>query len=55
MAHEKFPIPPPVRQFATRFSEAGFSLYIVGGAVRDHLLGRAVKIMTSPPTRSRMR
>lgn len=38
----KFPIPPPVRQFATRFSEAGFSLYIVGGAVRDHLLGRAV-------------
>ena len=38
----KFPVPPEIRQFAARFTEAGFSLYIVGGAVRDHLLGRPV-------------
>jgi len=35
----KFPIPPTIKQFATRFSEAGFSIYIVGGAVRDYYAG----------------
>ena len=33
------PIPPVIRRFAQYFANAGFSLYIVGGAVRDHLLG----------------
>ncbi len=36
---QAFPIPPVIQQFASRFRKAGFSLYIVGGAVRDHLLG----------------
>jgi putative nucleotidyltransferase with HDIG domain len=35
-----FPISQSIRQFADRFTQAGFSIYIVGGAVRDHLLGR---------------
>lgn len=35
-----FPISRSIRQFANHFTEAGFSIYIVGGAVRDHLLGR---------------
>lgn len=34
-----FPISPLLQRFARHFSNAGFSLYIVGGAVRDHLLG----------------
>lgn len=36
----KFPIPASIQQFADRFTNAGHSLYIVGGAVRDHYLGR---------------
>lgn len=36
-----FPIPDTVRSFARFFSQAGFSLYIVGGAVRDYYLDRA--------------
>ncbi|NLE16002.1 MAG: HD domain-containing protein [Spirochaetales bacterium] len=32
-------IPPVIRRFARYFTDAGYSLYIVGGAVRDHLLG----------------
>lgn len=35
-----FPIPPVIQRFAKRFTNSGFSLYIVGGAVRDHLLGK---------------
>lgn len=35
-----FPVPRTIKQFASRFTEAGFSVYIVGGAVRDHYLGR---------------
>ena len=35
----KYPVPDRIRKFASVFSENGFSLYIVGGAVRDHLLG----------------
>lgn len=35
-----FPIPPVIKRFAHQFSKQGFSLYIVGGAVRDHLLGK---------------
>ncbi|MGE4583394.1 MAG: CCA tRNA nucleotidyltransferase [Sphaerochaeta sp.] len=34
-----FPIPPVIKRFAKQFKASGFSLYIVGGAVRDHLLG----------------
>lgn len=34
-----FPVPKVIRRFAQRFNDAGFSLYIVGGAIRDHLLG----------------
>ncbi|MGE4455193.1 MAG: CCA tRNA nucleotidyltransferase [Sphaerochaeta sp.] len=36
---QQFPIPPAIGRFAQQFKNAGFSLYIVGGAVRDHLLG----------------
>ena len=36
----KYPIPENIRQFASIFRENGHRLYIVGGAVRDHLLGR---------------
>ena len=38
-----FKIPPSLERFAKRFSQAGFSLYIVGGAVRDHLLNRPIE------------
>ncbi len=34
-----FPVSPSIRRFSSRFKEAGFSLYIVGGAIRDYLLG----------------
>ncbi|MDD3822913.1 MAG: CCA tRNA nucleotidyltransferase [Sphaerochaetaceae bacterium] len=37
----RFPVPSRIRQFATRFHDAGFSLYIVGGAVRDQVIGRS--------------
>lgn len=36
----RFPVPHSVKRFAVPFTESGYSLYIVGGAVRDHLLGR---------------
>jgi tRNA nucleotidyltransferase (CCA-adding enzyme) len=36
----EFPIPSTVRKFATQFANSGYSLYIVGGAVRDHFIGR---------------
>jgi putative nucleotidyltransferase with HDIG domain len=36
----EFPVPRIVHAFATRFSNAGYCLYIVGGAVRDFLLNR---------------
>ncbi len=35
----KYPVPDKIRQFASIFKDNGFCLYIVGGAVRDHLLG----------------
>ncbi len=35
----KYPIPEKIKQFASIFKDNGYSLYIVGGAVRDHLLG----------------
>ena len=34
-----YPIPDKIKQFASIFNENGFCLYIVGGAVRDYLLG----------------
>jgi putative nucleotidyltransferase with HDIG domain len=34
-----FPVPSSIKRFATYFKDAGFSLYIVGGAIRDYLLG----------------
>ncbi|MDT4761396.1 CCA tRNA nucleotidyltransferase [Sphaerochaeta sp. PS] len=34
-----FQVPSAIRRFSSRFKEAGFSLYIVGGAIRDFLLG----------------
>ncbi|MDY4611038.1 MAG: HD domain-containing protein [Sphaerochaetaceae bacterium] len=38
--HNKiFPIDVTIREFASVFDAAGFSLYVVGGAVRDWLLG----------------
>lgn len=36
---QSFPLTKTIRSFATRFKDAGFSLYIVGGAIRDFLLG----------------
>ena len=35
----KYPVPQKIMEFANFFEEKGFSLYIVGGAVRDYLLG----------------
>jgi putative nucleotidyltransferase with HDIG domain len=36
---QKFPVSSSIKRFASRFKDAGFSLYIVGGAIRDYLLG----------------
>ncbi len=36
---QTFPVPSSIQRFSSRFKEAGFSLYIVGGAIRDYLLG----------------
>ncbi len=36
---KSYPVPEKIKQFASIFNENGFSLYIVGGAVRDYLLG----------------
>lgn len=38
-----FPISPVIHRFAKHFIDGGFSLYIVGGAVRDHLLGLKIE------------
>jgi putative nucleotidyltransferase with HDIG domain len=38
-----FRVPRVVKDFASLFSEAGFQCYLVGGAVRDMLLGRKVQ------------
>ena len=35
-----YPVPENIRQFASIFRDNGHLLYIVGGAVRDHLLGK---------------
>lgn len=35
-----FPLPPPVQTALHRLNDAGFSCYLVGGCVRDFLLGR---------------
>lgn len=39
LAMARFPLDKKIKRFAARFNEAGHSLYVVGGAVRDHLLG----------------
>ncbi len=36
---KKFPVPAKIQKISSIFRNAGFSLYIVGGAVRDFLLG----------------
>ena len=36
---KSYPVPDKIKQFASIFNDHGFSLYIVGGAVRDYLLG----------------
>ena len=36
---KKYPVPENIRRFASIFRDNGKRLYIVGGAVRDHLLG----------------
>ena len=38
-----------------RLREAGFGAYLVGGAVRDLLIGGQPRISTSPPTPPRSR
>ncbi len=37
---ETMPIPAPVRLVLTTLHEAGYEAYVVGGCVRDHLMGR---------------
>ncbi len=37
---ENMPIPAPVRLVLTTLHEAGYEAYVVGGCVRDHLMGR---------------
>src|SRR6185312_2521160 len=39
---ELVPIPPVATRLADRFAEAGHQLYLVGGPVRDALMGRPV-------------
>jgi len=39
---KRFPIPKNIARFATHFFQNGYSLYIVGGAVRDWALSRKV-------------
>lgn len=36
---EKYPVPSEIKDFAKHFEQNGFSLYIVGGAIRDYFLG----------------
>lgn len=36
---KKYPVPEKLKAFASIFKEHGYSVYLVGGAVRDHLLG----------------
>ena len=36
----KYPVSEKIRQFASIFRDSGHKLYIVGGAVRDYLLGK---------------
>ncbi len=36
---QTFPVSSSIQRFSSRFKAAGFSLYIVGGAIRDHLMG----------------
>lgn len=35
----KYPVPKKVQEFGNFFAQNGFSLYIVGGAIRDYLMG----------------
>jgi poly(A) polymerase len=41
---EKLEIPEPLRRLGETFAEAGYELYLVGGSVRDPLLGRTVPV-----------
>ncbi len=43
LAMARFPLTRTIKRFASRFNEAGYSLYVVGGAVRDHLLGLPIE------------
>jgi tRNA nucleotidyltransferase/poly(A) polymerase len=50
------PVLERVAPLAERFAEGGFTLYLVGGVVRDLLLGgtsRGAATSTSPPMRDR--
>ena len=39
---KKIAIPSELKKIGAIFSDAGFKVYLVGGAVRDALLGKAV-------------
>ena len=41
-------LPGPVRQAMARLEQAGYRAYVVGGALRDLLLGGSPRIMTWP-------
>jgi len=48
-------IPRDVLAVCERLRAAGFEAHLVGGGIRDLLLGRAPTTSTSPPTRTRPR
>jgi putative nucleotidyltransferase with HDIG domain len=39
MAMKKFPLPETIKEFGAIFREHGHRLYVVGGSIRDYLLG----------------
>jgi len=45
-------IPPPVRNVGEILTSHGFQAYLVGGSVRDLLLGDVPSDFTSPPMRA---
>jgi len=45
-----FFLPEAIKNIFSIFKKNGFEIYLVGGAVRDFLLGKNQKTLTLPPT-----